>query len=301
MRISAETLYLRQRVGEENAIRIIAEAGFDCIDYTMDHMVYDDSPLNGPDYQNYARHLQEYGKELGITFHQAHAPFEFEWEKEGELEQRAVPRTIRCLEIASIMGIDTVVVHPLHYLNYFHNMQRVWDENMAFYRTLLPYARKFNVRIALENLFQFDKRGIAVPDTCADAKRYIQALEELNDPHIVACVDVGHAHLVGDNPAELIRALGHERLKALHIHDNDAVLDRHTMPYLGNINWDEVTRALGEIDYDGVFTLETFFFYKNFADDFLPVAARWLHDMARYLADKVDDARIHRDDELVRV
>lgn len=288
MKISSETLYLRQRFGDKESIRILAEAGFECIDYTMDHMKEDDSPLNAPDYREYALDLKQYGESLGITFNQAHAPFEFEWEKEGVLENVAIPRIIRCLEIASIMGIDTVIVHPLHHLNYFHNSELIWKQNMDFYHVLLPYARKYNVRICLENLFQFDKRGVALPDTCADAVRYIRALDELNDLHIAACVDVGHACLIGEEPSDLIRALGHDRLKALHIHDNDAVLDRHTLPYLGSINWENTMKALADIDYDGVFTFETFLFYKNFEDDFLPTAARWIHDMGVYLVEKME-------------
>ena len=39
MKISAETLYLRKYLGDRETIRVLAEAGFDCIDYTMDHMV----------------------------------------------------------------------------------------------------------------------------------------------------------------------------------------------------------------------------------------------------------------------
>ena len=109
MKISAETLYLRKYLGDRETIRVLAEAGFDCIDYTMDHMTEEDSPLNAPDYREYAAGLLSYAKELGVTFHQAHAPFEFEWEKENVLENIAVPRIIRCLEIASVMGIDTVI------------------------------------------------------------------------------------------------------------------------------------------------------------------------------------------------
>ena len=294
MKISAETQYLRRRFGEKNAIRILAEAGFDCVDYSMDHMSKDDSPLNGPSYREYAEELRQYGESLGITFNQAHAPFEFDWDKEGVLENVAIPRIARCLEVAAILGIDTVIVHPLHHWNYFHNMQFVWDQNMAFYQALLPYAKEYGVTICLENLIQFDSRGVALPDTCADANRYIKALETLNDPHIAACVDVGHTCLLGEDPADLIRALGHDRLRALHIHDNSAVLDDHTLPYLGKINWNNLAKALADIDYGGVFTFEAFMFYDNFEDDFLPTAARWIYEMGVYLCNKIEAFRAER-------
>lgn len=292
MKISTETLYLRNIFGDKGSVKLLAEAGFECIDYTMDHMREDDSWLNGPGYRETARELRQYAESLGVRFNQAHAPFEFEWEREGVLEEIAIPRIIRSLEAASIMGIETVIVHPLHHLSYFHHRDLVWEQNMKFFRTLLPYAQKYDVTICLENLFQFDNRGIALPDTCADADRYRKALDELNDPHVGACVDVGHACLIGEDPAVLIRTLGHDRLKALHIHDNDAVLDRHTLPYLGKINWDNVMKALAEIDYSGVFTFESFLFYANFDVDFLPVAARWIHDMGVYLRKKMERYRL---------
>lgn len=295
MKISAETLYLRKYLGDRETICVLAEAGFDCIDYTMDHMTEEDSPLNAPDYREYAAGLLSYAKELGVTFHQAHAPFEFEWEKENVLENIAVPRIIRCLEIASVMGIDTVIVHPLHHLVYIYNQEQIWDMNMKFYRTLLPYAEKYKVKLALENMFQFNKRMSPMPDAFSDAGRFVRFLDELDSPYAVACVDVGHACMLGEEPAKLIRALGHDRLKALHIHDNDAVLDRHTLPYLGKIDWNQTMKALAEIDYDGVFTFEAFLFYANFEPDFFPTAARWIHDMGVYLCEKIERFKSRKD------
>ena len=288
MKVAAETLYLRKHFGEKGAIRILAEAGFDCIDFTMDYMVHDDCPLNAPNYREFAEELRRYGESLGVRFSQAHAPFEFDWDRPGIMDT-VLERTIRCLEIASIMGIDTVIVHPLHYKNYFHRFEEVWSDNVRFFTELLPYAQKYDVRMCLENLFEFDPRGIIVPDTCADVGRYIKALDLFDDPHLAACVDVGHACLVGENPADLIRGLGHERLHALHIHDNNRVIDEHTLPYLGKIDWEDLTKALAEIDYSDVFNLETMMFYTKFPVEFAPTAARWLCDMARYLARKVED------------
>ena len=287
MKTSEETLYLRRKFGDKKAIQILAEAGFDCIDYTMDEMVHKDCILNGPDYQEYASELREHAYKHGVFFNQGHAPFEFDW-KNADLDTEVITVTARCLEVASIMGIDTVIVHPLHYKNYFHKSEEIWSDNLAFFEALLPFAQKYNVRICLENLFQFDGRGVALPDTCADAERYCKFLDVFHDPHLVACVDVGHACLVGEKPGDLIRALGHDRLHALHIHDNMAIIDDHTMPYLGKIDWDDVTKALAEIDYNDVFTLESFLFYHNFPDDFVPTAAKWQHDMAAYLVSKIE-------------
>lgn len=288
MKISVETLPLAKRFGDKEAIRILAQAGFECIDYSMMQMGDENSPLNQPDYREYARFLRTYGESLGVTFNQGHAPYVFDWNKENVFDDVVIPLVSKSLEIASIMGIDTVVVHPFQYPTYFHHIDLIWEKNLEYYSKLLPYAQKYGVRIALENVFKLDARNIAVPGACADPDRYVKAIDTLNDPHIVACVDVGHACLVGDDPTKLIYALGHDRLKALHIHDNNAVTDEHLMPYLGKIDWGAVAKALADIDYDGVFTFETFRFFEKFEDDFLPTVAGWVYDMGKYLVNKIE-------------
>lgn len=293
MKLSAGTFYLQDFMSEADAVRLLADAGFDCVDFSMEQLVDPAHVLNSPNWQWFAQDLRRLGDDLGITFNQAHAPFEFQFSKPGFMKEDAIPLTIRSLEAAGILGVDTVIVHPLHFLRYrSENLAAIRDMNMEFFQALLPHARACNVRICLENLFQYDSRGVAVPDTCSEPGRYVRALDELNDPHIAACVDVGHAALIGDKPSVLIRALGRDRLKALHIHDNNGVADTHTLPYLGgSVDWDDTCRALGEIDYDGVFTFESFSFYKNFPPEFFPQAARFLCKMGLYLAAKVDAAR----------
>lgn len=288
MLISHDTMGLSQKIGDREAIRLIAEAGFDCADYSCEGMTADNSPLNAPDYRDYALELRRYAESLGIFFNQAHAPFTFNWHDETATRKINIPRTIRSMEIASILGADTVIIHSIKHIPYFHNMEKLWDINMSFFRELLPYAEKYNIRICLENLINHDKRGILVASTCADPTRYVRALDALNSPHIVACVDTGHAVLLGDDPADLISALGHERLHALHLHDNDGCHDLHKFPGLGVTDWDVVLKALAEIDYDGIFTLETSPSYAQFKPDFLPVAVKWAYDSGKYLANKYE-------------
>ena len=208
------------------------------------------------------------------------------------LEREIMPATVRSLEIASVLGVDTVIVHPLHPGGNHQIPEEAWSVNLKFYEALLPHAQKFRLRICRENLFLPGDRGGALPDIFSDAERTCRFLDMFRDSHLVACVDVGHACLLGDRPGEIIRALGHDRLHAVHIHDNDAMSDTHTLPYLGKTDWEDVTQALADIDYDGVLTLESFQFYSHFPDDYLQTAAKWQHDMAEYLANKVEHKRI---------
>ena len=113
---------------------------------------------------------------------------------------------------------------------------------------------------------------------------------------MVACLDIGHVGLPvrDDESWDFIRALGHDRLQALHGHYNDYRVDKHALPYLGRIDWNKVTKALGEIDYQGDFTYEVnlnTFVSNSMNDDLIPTAMRYAHDIGRYLCALVDKNR----------
>ena len=229
MKTSEETLLLSRHFGDKRAVEILAGAGFECIDYSMNDMSTPNHRLNQPDCLEYANALREYGESIGVGFNQAHAPFEFVARDEDVLPE-IISLTTRSIQIASILGVDTLIVHPVHKFCRARNLNEMWSCNLKFYETLLPAAQKEGVRICTENLFQINERETAVPDLFSDAERYCKFLDAFDDPYLTACIDVGHAFLIGSSPGDLIRALGHDRLHALHIHDNQAIQDDHTLP-----------------------------------------------------------------------
>jgi sugar phosphate isomerase/epimerase len=68
------------------------------------------------------------------------------------------------------------------------------------------------------------------------------------------CMDVGHAHLLGDTP-EAIETTS-EYLVTTHIHDNRRQQDDHLVPFEGSINWGATIMAFEKIGYDGVLMYE---------------------------------------------
>lgn len=291
MRISAETNFLSRRFGDEAAVRMIAEAGFDCVDYTMTLMCEEGHILNSDAAFEHLNHLKKLGQELGIVYGQAHAPFRFDLSCVSSGLEQAMQSVVRCFEYAAVLEIPIVVVHPLQHLPYRTNQKAVWDLNMAYYRDLIPYARHFGIKIALENLFDRDGRDILVAGVCADPRRYVEAIDRLDSPQIVACVDIGHGVLIGEDPGELIRALGHDRVKALHVNDNNQISDEHTIPYLGKGDWEEAARALADIRYDGDFTFEAFAFHNRFPDPMKQAALRFTAELGRYLTGRIETYR----------
>lgn len=275
--------------------RIAKQAGFDMGDVNICAMVKDDYMFNQSNYREIAETFRRQIEGEGLTVNQTHAPFRFtQWDGDF-MESTVIPRTIRSLEISALLGADITVVHPLHHFIYRGHEEEVFEANMRFYKRLIPYCKEYDVRCGIENMYQEDRqRKYIVHDTCSHKEEFVRYIDTLDSEYMVACLDVGHACLPSqaDEPQDFIRALGRDRLKALHVSDTDYRADRHDFPYFGKINWDEVTRALGEIDYTGEFTYELQDrYFDNMDKELLPSAARFAADIGRHLIGKAEAYR----------
>ena len=292
-KIGANAHYLCQRFGYEKGFALFKEAGFDACDVSLDNMRLHEHPLRGADYEKEAQRIRRAADNAGIIIHQTHAPFSYPldiWEKSEQL----MPILRRSLEISAIFGAEVDVIHPYHHPVYMGHEDEMFEKNMEYYGALLPAAEAAGVKIGVENMFQTDpRRGYIVHDTCSAIYDFLRYIDTLNSPYAVACLDVGHVVVVRqqDEPADFIRALGHNRLQALHIHDNDYKNDQHKLPYEGLIDWNAVTQALGEIDYQGYFTYETGGNVPQMEDEFIPVGLKYMADVARHMAAKIDRCR----------
>ena len=78
------------------------------------------------------------------------------------------------------------------------------------------------------------------------------------------CFDTGHANLVGLDMEDFLTTLG-DRLKVLHIHDNDGSSDLHQIPFTftktrenrPSTDWDGFVKGLRNIKFQGVLSFET--------------------------------------------
>ena len=165
---------------------------------------------------------------------------------------------------------------------------------MEYYRRLIPYAKEYGVKIGVENMFQVDpRRKYIICDTCSEINEFVRYIDTLDSEQIVACLDIGHIGLVQQKEEawDYIRVLGHDRLKSLHVHDNNYQNDLHMLPYTGMINWQEVIKALGEIDYDGDFTYETSFITHTIDEELVPFALKFMVDVGNNMVDRINACR----------
>ncbi len=282
----------------EKSAKLIKDAGFDAVDFDLCGMVNDDHEFNGDDYVEIAKRYRAIIESNGLYVNQTHTPFTFkscDYDNEEYYNNVILKRMVRSLEISAILGAETAIVHPLHYSEY-HGFEEDWfNKNMSYYRYLLPYCKEFGVKMCVENMFRRDpRRKYIAHDTCSRKEEFIRYVDTLDSEYVVACLDVGHVGLpVQDDEAwDMAYALGHDRLQALHIHDNDYQNDRHLAPYSGIIDWQKVAKALGEIDYSGVFTYEITARTLDTVDmEFLPVTLKYYADIAKHICDMIDRSR----------
>ena len=290
MKLSTQNHFLSDYFGFERSIEILKDVGYDTVDMSLFCM--SDNPKSiflTPEYRSAAEKLKAHADKIGIDFNQAHAAFMYNWKKAGEVEDRVIPDNIRAFEICSILNIKHIVVHPLPYIPYYGHEDEVKALNMKYYRTLEPYAREYGVKIALENMAATEpKWGHLVPGSCGSPEIYIDWFDTLDSDQFVCLLDVGHAAIAGIEPQDFIRALGHDRLKGLHIHDNDYRGDRHALPGMGKFDWEAIMKALSDIDYTGEFTFEADSFLGNFSREFKPEAAAFMAKIGRHLLSRYD-------------
>ena len=290
MKIATTTEHAAKRFGAEEAIRMIADAGFDCVDFANFSIKdWEKNPVFAPGWEAYADRLRAVAEEAGVRIHQSHAPFPSnkpETPGNAEYNEIIFDKIEHSIRFAARLGAQTVIVHPKKEFPHYGREQYWKDQNMEFYRALAPAAKETGIKIALENMFIADpNRKMLTEAPCGDPRELADYLDTLADDCFTACLDLGHCAICGYSVAQAIRILGADRLGALHVHDNDCREDNHLPPFAGKQDWPAVTEALREIGYRGVFTLESDKIFQNTPDVLYPATLRYLHDVARYLAD----------------
>ncbi len=282
---STTTSAIIKRAGFENAVEMCAKAGFDawdlsictlyCYDYEKkDYVENRSTPFDGTPLE-FVRKLRKIGEDNGIYCNQTHAP-------DPVYVTKAMDVLKRSIEITAELGAKKCVVHP-------HSRISA-EENVEFFSKLVPFAREHDVTLTVENMWDWDaEKGRAFFCNCSTAESYFEHINGVNDEYFAACLDIGHAEMMGDltNAKDLIYALG-DKIQTLHIHDNDKIHDTHEIPLSMNIDFPPIIKALHDVGYKGDVTVECGTYLTHFDDEHLPDALKDMAVSARKLADMFD-------------
>ncbi len=239
--------------GIEDSFKKFKEVGIDCADYPL-YVDWnkEDHVFDTDEYVQFFENVKKSADKYQIKINQTHGFFPTEM-REREWMIETYKKQIRA---TNILGAKYIVIHPLITHYEYEYREQVFKDNIDFLTAILPTLKEYNVIACLENLWEYDKTTHYIVRTnISTPNDLIELLERLNDDQFGVCLDFGHMQNVGVNVASAIRELGN-RIKVTHIHDNDIFTDSHDLPTFGKANWTEIMKALNDIEYQGVFSME---------------------------------------------
>ncbi len=299
MILSTTTDVFFNTFGYEEGIGMLAGIGYDALDINLINAISGEEFADA-DFDATCRMLRSTAAKCGIFFNQSHAPFPSckflpDGSEDREYNEATFEKIVRAMRCAGYLGAKQIVVHPIDVPD--KSIQKQY--NLDFYARLIPYCREYGIKVAIENMWNRSKvdKSKIVTNVCSFGHELGDYYDSLDKDCFCVCLDLGHSGLVGDSADSAIRVLGHDRLHALHVHDNDLHGDDHTIPFQGRMDWDAITRALADVDYAGDFTYEVGGkFLKYYAGDkeLMSCAFRLMEITGRRLIAMVEKAKAEK-------
>ena len=159
------------------------------------------------------------------------------------------------MQMAVRLGTDVIVLHLPTEPEQDEKKQAFWERFEKSMEAVIPYARKWGVRIAFENLFPLSNH-----------KTLEKALKRHPPEDVGICYDSGHGHIVGGG-LEFLEGVK-DRLIALHLNDNDSSRDQHKLLFTATIDWERLAQIIGSSSYDKeCMTMELFIHSTGIKDE----------------------------------
>ncbi len=235
--LSMTTDYVVTTGPSECYLREIAEAGFTHVHWCQHYGT--DFLYTEPEIQAIEDWLDRYGLKL-LNLHASHGA-EKNYGSVREYERLAGVELVKNrMEMTARLGADVIILHMPTFPEPRDLNEKVWAQMFRSLDELEAPARRFGVRIAVEN-GNFDPIG--------------RILERYAPGFVGLCYDSGHGNVTGDG-LERLEGM-RDRLIAIHLHDNDGSGDQHRIPLEGTVDWERLMDIVARSSYAGCVSLES--------------------------------------------
>jgi protein FrlC len=164
-----------------------------------------------------------------------------------ELREWRIAYSKKCIDIACILEspyISLTSGRPVPGVSPEQSIEFLRDS----LQELLKYAEDKSVRIGIEY-----EPGLLI-------ERYeelLMLIEDINSPYLGANLDLGHSHVLAEDPEAVVSALD-GKLFHVHIEDIKARKHYHLIPGTGDIDFSELFGILEAHEYGGFATVELY-------------------------------------------
>lgn len=270
----------------------VYDAGFRAMDINFSDWVEEEQngsyfPFSEQEWNEWVEEIQSFVDEYGITLTQAHGPL-FNILEDSPLAEHLRKICEKSIRAAHELHIPWVVLHPGTPDGFSSSKEQIAVAkklNQDFFAPLVKIAEELKVGIALENMSNhFQETGDMY---CGSLDDLIELVDSFHSNYVGICWDTGHAHIEGVNQRACLNKIGN-RLKVLHVQDNNGIIDQHTAPFYGTIHWDDVVDGLRDIDYKGDWTFEAQSLVRRVPDSCQDTALRLMHEIGVHLASQIN-------------
>ena len=166
------------------------------------------------------------------------------------IRKSAISEIIRYLTVFNRLGVHSVTIHANWPTGIFSAKEGIAFQVTSL-RELIREAREYNLKLMYEPI-----------DTQKDNLENVSAVLS-QVPELLFHLDIGHASLFGRKPEQFIKEF-HQKLKHVHLNDNDRMRDLHLPMGAGSIDWRRTIKVLKKY-YNGTITLEVFSRDRDYA------------------------------------
>lgn len=283
---------------------MLKRSGFDCCDFSLNGYLKNTDIYHAQINRFFDKTVEELldffaahkaaAKKAGVRIHQMHMPYPIyvpgaPAQVNDYLWNQVAPKS---MEICHFLECPYIVIHGFKLEKYLGSEELEWQETQKFIDTISPAAKKYGITICIENLYN-SFGGHMVEGPCCDARKAAERIDRINEKYgaqvLGFCFDSGHANLLGIDFEQFVEILG-DRLKVLHLHDNDGIGDLHQIPYTftrtrentSSTDWDGLLRGLRAIHFDKVLSFETAPVLRAFPDEMQESALAFIAEIGKY-------------------
>lgn len=299
-------------INDENPLlgfNLIKNAGFNSVDFSLNTYLTN-KEIYGLKLNNFfdksINELEEYftphklaASECQITFNQMHMPYPMYLSNGNDDINDYLQKNvaIKSLQICKFLNCSYIVVHGFKLARLLGSEYTEWEQTEKFLKFIGSVAKELGIVICLENIYtSIDGRVVEGP--CCDARLLADRIDKLNDTFrgevFGACFDTGHANLIKIDFEDFLTTLG-DRLKVLHIHDNNGIADLHQIPFTFSssprnqitTDWAGFIKGLKNINFDKALSFETAPVLQAFPPELKEEVLKFIAEIGIYFAREV--------------